>query len=101
MFDYRQSLLEVSLCGHLSLVDTIILVLVHRLGQSNAARFIGVVDPWCYPGEKLRASCLVQRFLQGAVDSATNCWKGLRFMDRKKNGGISPLTTSRVEGKKT
>ena len=99
MSDYRQSLLEVSLRGHLSLADAIILV--HRLGQSNAARFIGVVDPWCYPGEKLRASCLVQRFLQGAVDSATNCRKGLRFMDRKNNGGISPLTTSRAEGKKT
>jgi hypothetical protein len=68
MSDYRKNLLELSFRGPYTLSDS--MTLVHRLGPKNAARFINTVDPWYFPGEKTRASCLVERFLQGAIDKA-------------------------------
>ena len=69
MSDYRQTCLELPLRARLTLADAI--VLFHRLGVMNAVRFISVVDPWCLPGQKTRAPCLVKRFVQSAVDKAT------------------------------
>jgi hypothetical protein len=73
MSDYRQRCLELPLRARLTLADSI--VLVHRLGHTNATSFISVVDPWCYPGEKTQAPCLVKNITQKAVDKAAAAGK--------------------------
>jgi hypothetical protein len=64
--DYTQSCIELSLRVTLSLADAV--VLEQRLGINNTARFIDVVDPWCYPGEETRAPCGIKRCFQYALD---------------------------------
>ncbi len=91
MPDYRQSLLELSLRARLSLADTI--VLVHRLGSTNAVNFINVVDPWCYPGDQTRAPCLLKPYIQSAVDKASNFGKRFHLWTEESMSAylLSPL----------
>ena len=53
MPEYEKSYLEISTVGQLSLADAI--VLVQFMGLTDAARFVGFVDPWRYPGEQAQA----------------------------------------------
>ena len=46
--EYSQGSMEISVRFALSLADGI--VLMHRMGLTNAAKVVLSVDPWCYPG---------------------------------------------------
>jgi hypothetical protein len=70
MSAYEQSILQISTVTQLSLADGI--ALVHFMGLTNAARFVSLVDPWCYPGNQTPALMGVKRYLQAAVDKATS-----------------------------
>jgi len=65
---YRQGLMEILTRFPISLADAI--VLVHRLGLTNAVQIVLAVDPWCYPGEETPATVGARRVLQSAVDKA-------------------------------
>ena len=77
MSDYRHSYLELPLRTPLSLADAI--VLMKHLGQTKAAAFIDVVDPWCFPTEKTRAPVGIFSYVQKAVDKAAHAGKDFRF----------------------
>jgi len=72
---YEQSHLEISTVAQLSFADAI--VLVQCMGLTDAARLVGLVDPWCYPGSQSPASVVVSRYLQSAVDKASS--EGILF----------------------
>jgi hypothetical protein len=68
MSNYRQGSMEILTRFPISLADAI--VLVHRLGLTNAAQIVLAVDPWCYPGDETPATVGARGVLQSAVDNA-------------------------------
>ena len=45
-------------------------ILVQFLGVSKAAAYIGVIDPWRYPGNEIRHPPGIKSFIHSAVDKA-------------------------------
>ena len=70
MSDYRQSFLDLQLRDRLSVIDAIILH--QRLGLSEAANFIEVVDPWCYPDDDTPAAITVRKYSQSVIDKTAS-----------------------------
>ncbi len=68
MSDYRQCYFELHLRDRLSVADCI--VLHQRLGVSEAANFVEVVDPWCYPDGNKPAVINVRSYMQSVVNKA-------------------------------
>jgi hypothetical protein len=68
--DYRQSFLDLQLRDGLSVADAIILHL--HLGLSKAAKFIEVVDTWCYPDYYTPAAITVRKYSQSVIDKTAS-----------------------------
>jgi len=59
--------------GSLTLADAVVVTSIQGLTQ--AADFVSIVDPWCYPGELTTAPLNVKRYVQSAIDKATEAGK--------------------------
>jgi hypothetical protein len=57
----------------LTLADAVVVTSIQGLTQ--AADFVSIVDPWCYPGELTTAPLNVKRYVQSAIDKATEAGK--------------------------
>ena len=91
MSDYRQGFMEISARFPFSLADAI--VLEHRLGLTNAAQIVLVVDPWCYPGDETPATVGAKRVLQSAVDKAKDVGTNFKHFTAESMSAylLSPL----------
>jgi len=82
-------------CARLSLADGI--VLVQSMELTDAAIFVGSVDPWCYPEEQTPSVIGVKSYLQSAVDKATNEGKAFVLHPVSPSERAAPVFTATRE----